>query len=209
MAKTHAQAWQIKSQVPIPVWATDDAVAEDSATGTAQAWLSHPANKMQLPSLQKMVDTDGDGVTNRTEFAALLKAAGSGSNANLLFVRQPMPIFFLFVLSSPARLPSSPIADSKNTIGLILSLSHRIKWMPMVTASSRRLRSRRSGRIATAGPKTAEVLSSVKDAEILPGQRLPVSVVPVPHIYSCTCLRLCAMMPIKLPALCAFFLLDC
>ena len=88
VAKTHAQAWQIKSQVPIPVWATDDAVAED-ATGTAQAWLSHPANKMQLPSLQKMVDTDGDGVTNRTEFAALLKAAGSGSNANLLFVRQP------------------------------------------------------------------------------------------------------------------------
>ena len=82
--KTHSQAWQIKSQVPEPTWATDNAIA-DEATSVAQAWLSHPANKMQLPSLQKMHDLDGDGLTNRAEFEALLKAAGSGSNANLLF----------------------------------------------------------------------------------------------------------------------------
>ena len=47
--------------------------------------MSHPANKMQLPSLQKAADTDGDGLVDKSEFKELLKAAGSGSDANLLF----------------------------------------------------------------------------------------------------------------------------
>ena len=82
--KTHAQSWQIKSQVPEPTWATDNAIAEE-ATSVAQAWLSHPANKMQLPSLQKMHDVDGDGLTNRDEFKELLKAVGQGGDSDLLF----------------------------------------------------------------------------------------------------------------------------
>ena len=80
----HAEAWQIKSLVPKPEWKTDAIISED-ATDTAKAWMSHPANKMQLPSLQKAADTDGDGLVDKSEFKELLKAAGSGSDANLLF----------------------------------------------------------------------------------------------------------------------------
>jgi len=81
----HEQAWHQKSQFPDISWITKEAIVEDANT-TAQAWLGHPANKMQLPSLQKAHDEDGDGVTNRDEFKNLLKAAGGGgADANILF----------------------------------------------------------------------------------------------------------------------------
>ena len=78
---THEEAWQMKSQFA-KAWFPD---SSDDANDTAKAWLSHPANKMQLPGLQKAHDADGDGVTNRSEFESLLKAAGSAANADRLF----------------------------------------------------------------------------------------------------------------------------
>ena len=84
---THGEAWvlkQLESKAPQPPWERENSFVED-ATATAQAWLSHPANKMQLPSLQKLADTDGDGVTSRAEFKNLLRAAGSNADDAVLF----------------------------------------------------------------------------------------------------------------------------
>ena len=58
-----------------------------AAENIAAAWLAHPANKLQLPGLQKAADADGDGLINQEEFKDLLKAAGSGSDASLLFAQ--------------------------------------------------------------------------------------------------------------------------
>lgn len=81
---SNEEAWAIKSQLPKHTWLSPQTTS-DLATSTAQAWLSHPANKMQLPSLQKAADTDGDGVISVNEFKTLLKSAGSGTDADLLF----------------------------------------------------------------------------------------------------------------------------
>ena len=40
---------------------------------------------MQLQHFKKMYDADGDGLTDRTEFAKLLAATGSTADANVLF----------------------------------------------------------------------------------------------------------------------------
>lgn len=77
-------AWTLKSKAPAHVWKTPG-TAVDDANATAAAWMAHPANKMQLPSLQKMHDADGDGLTNKEEFKALLQAAGSFADAAILF----------------------------------------------------------------------------------------------------------------------------
>ena len=88
--KTTEENWFQKSLAPTPhVWTTGPAVVgsptKDEADYVAKAWLSHPANKLQLTSLQAQFDTDGDGKTSKEEFRMLLKAAGSGSNADILF----------------------------------------------------------------------------------------------------------------------------
>ena len=80
---TNEQAWLIKSKVASPGWVNSDTILEDS-TSTAQAWLKHPANKMQLKSFQKAHDTDGDGLIDASEFKQLLKAAGSSANADVM-----------------------------------------------------------------------------------------------------------------------------
>ena len=82
--KDHDEAWRQKSLVPDPEWVTETAI-DDFATATAKAWMSHPANKMQLGSFQKEYDADGDGVTNAEEFKALLKGVGSNADAAILF----------------------------------------------------------------------------------------------------------------------------
>ena len=78
----HESLWVLKSQAPAPNWS--NTVAQD-AVSTAQEWAKHPANKMQLPSVQAAIDADGDGVTSRSEFKNLLQAVGSSANANALF----------------------------------------------------------------------------------------------------------------------------
>ena len=80
----HQDAWFDKHPVAGYHWSSTELAVEE-AGGIAKAWLKHPANKLQLPSLQKEHDTDGDGVTNREEFAHLLKAAGASANADILF----------------------------------------------------------------------------------------------------------------------------
>ena len=65
-------------------WKTDQQIVSE-ATECAKAWLGHPANKMQLASLQAAYDSDGDGVTSRSEFKKLLAAAGSKADADVLF----------------------------------------------------------------------------------------------------------------------------
>lgn len=80
----YEEAWVIKSKAPNPVWANAE-TAYDEATQIAAAWLKHPANKMQLTSLQKEHDLDNDGRHDRSEFKTLLKAAGSSADANLVF----------------------------------------------------------------------------------------------------------------------------
>jgi hypothetical protein len=80
----HFDAWTLKSKAPEPVLVTQSTIANDAAS-TAQAWLSHPANHMQLESLRKAHDYDNDGVTSRAEFQNLLRAAGSKADANLIF----------------------------------------------------------------------------------------------------------------------------
>ena len=84
--KTNEQQWQVKSKLPPHVWSTRQTAA-DEANAVAQAWMSHPANKMQLPSLQKAADTDGDGLIDTAEFKKLLASAGSGADASHLFAQ--------------------------------------------------------------------------------------------------------------------------
>lgn len=83
---SHEEHWQQKSQFPVIEWKTTEKIVAD-ANNTAQAWLNHPANKMQLPSLQKAHDEDGDGLIDASEFKSLLTAAGAGQgvNASILF----------------------------------------------------------------------------------------------------------------------------
>ena len=61
-----------------------DAIKYDGSD-TAKAWLKHPANQIQLVSLQGAYDFDGDGVTSKDEFRKLFKATGSNANADLIF----------------------------------------------------------------------------------------------------------------------------
>jgi len=82
---THEDSWQWKARATAPFESVTNATIARAATGTAAAWLAHPSNKMQLPSLHKEHDADGDGVVSSDEFTSLLKAAGSSSNANALF----------------------------------------------------------------------------------------------------------------------------
>ena len=77
-------AWVVKSKAPEPVWSNRHTAAFE-ATNVAQAWMAHPANKMQLKSFQAAHDTDGDGLIDADEFKKLLAAAGSRSNAEALF----------------------------------------------------------------------------------------------------------------------------
>jgi hypothetical protein len=63
---------------------TVDAIKYDGSD-TAKAWLKHPANQIQLVSLQGAYDFDGDGVTSKDEFRKLFKATGSNANADLIF----------------------------------------------------------------------------------------------------------------------------
>ena len=58
---SHEEHWHQKSQFRFIEWKTTEKIVAD-ANNTAQAWLNHPANKMQLPSLQKAHDEDGDGL---------------------------------------------------------------------------------------------------------------------------------------------------
>ena len=80
----HEDSWKQKSQFPDISFVSADTIVAD-ADETAKAWLSHPANKMQLKSLQKEFDEDGDGVTSKAEFKKLLAAVGSGTDSNILF----------------------------------------------------------------------------------------------------------------------------
>ena len=79
----HDESWRIKWPHNKTSVSTSSIIAD--ATSTAQAWISHPANKIQLPKLQSAYDADMDGVINRSEFRNLLQAAGDGSNADQLF----------------------------------------------------------------------------------------------------------------------------
>ena len=83
---SHEEYWKSKSQFPEIEWKTAETIVAD-ANSTAQAWLKHPANAMQLPSLQKAHDEDGDGLIDANEFKSLLTAAGAGTgvNASILF----------------------------------------------------------------------------------------------------------------------------
>ena len=84
---THDEAWVQKSSpwmMKSNPWVTEDTV-DGLANDTASAWLKHPANKLQLPSLQKAHDLDGDGVTNEEEFKSMLKAAGANVDSTVLF----------------------------------------------------------------------------------------------------------------------------
>ena len=63
---------------------TVEAIKYDGS-GTAKAWLKHPANQIQLISLQDAYDFDGDGVTSKDEFRKLFKATGSNADADLIF----------------------------------------------------------------------------------------------------------------------------
>ena len=86
-AKSQEEHWKQKTtpwMLKTSPWSNNDTLVAD-ATSTAAAWLKHPANKMQLPSIQKEYDADGDGVTNKSEFQVLLKAVGSNADASILF----------------------------------------------------------------------------------------------------------------------------
>ena len=85
----HEGHWNVKAIITNPLdnlaWVTDDTIV-DNASSTAAAWMKHPANKMQLPSLQKHHDTDGDGLIDKDEFKTLLADAGAaGADASALF----------------------------------------------------------------------------------------------------------------------------
>ena len=85
----HEEAWLDKAKIPDGgfqhlAWVTNDTINDD-ATSVAQAWMKRPENKMQLPSMQRVHDADGDGVIDQSEFKELLKAAGSGTDASILF----------------------------------------------------------------------------------------------------------------------------
>ena len=88
-ATSHEEAWLVKGKIPNGgsdhlAWVTPETIVDD-ATSVAQAWMKRPVNKMQLTSLQKEHDTDGDGLIDQQEFQSLLKAAGSGTDAAILF----------------------------------------------------------------------------------------------------------------------------
>ena len=51
---------------------------EDMASRAAQMWLSNPLNKFSLPSVNKAVDADGDGLLDKDEFAGLFDLDGDG-----------------------------------------------------------------------------------------------------------------------------------
>ena len=78
--KNHDQSWQQKSGI-MPWWGD----STEEANNVSAAWLKHPANRLQLPGLQKAHDTDGDGLIDTEEFKSLLKAAGSSADASILF----------------------------------------------------------------------------------------------------------------------------
>ena len=50
----------------------------DMAARAAQMWLSNPLNKFSLPSVNKTVDADGDGLLDKDEFAGLFDLDGDG-----------------------------------------------------------------------------------------------------------------------------------
>ena len=50
----------------------------DLAARAAQMWLSNPLNKFSLPSVNKTVDADGDGLLDKDEFAGLFDLDGDG-----------------------------------------------------------------------------------------------------------------------------------
>lgn len=82
--KTHYESFILKAKAPVVPRASATTAAMD-ADSTAQAWMKHPANKMQVTRL--LYDADGDGVTSRTEFKSMLAAAGSSLDSNLVFDR--------------------------------------------------------------------------------------------------------------------------
>ena len=78
-SEAHTQMnWLWNESKPEPYWNAPANTAAD-ANDTAKAWLAHPANKMQVLTKFRTFDDDGDGVTSKTEFKKLLKAAGLAS----------------------------------------------------------------------------------------------------------------------------------
>ena len=81
-AQVPERSWLTTGETP-SFKVTPDSIKSD-ADQTAKMWMSHPAYRMTLTSMQKQFDTDGDGI-ERDEFAEMLKAAGSKASAEALF----------------------------------------------------------------------------------------------------------------------------
>ena len=59
-----------------PAFLEGRATTQELAARTAQAWLTNPVNRMQLPQVMMFADMDGDGTIDKEEFAGLLQKAG-------------------------------------------------------------------------------------------------------------------------------------
>ena len=101
-------AWVVKSKAPEPVWSNKHTVASEGAD-VAQAWLAHPANKMQLKSFQAAHDVDGDGLIDAIEVRGSLSSRRPLLTA--LVIDLPAALRFLRYYLVPNRSLANPAID--------------------------------------------------------------------------------------------------